>query len=239
MECLEPLQSDVNDVKNASARQCLTNFINVCGALYTIEAENERASQDIVRVCREKILQTHRKSIDILDSLLASGGFNEHSNIQQVMDKILELAKVSESINLQFGQVPPFSQDFEGSFGSNQRLAHVLSKGKPQAAQDAEETTACVKSIVIGLNGLAEIERALKKAEKEVWATNRKLTRRLEDLKQEAGAHPAIEAYTARNCRNPHTVKTRHEEYVQYASAMERVLRKVSENYTLPVVMVE
>ncbi|GFR58022.1 hypothetical protein ElyMa_000017300 [Elysia marginata] len=226
--CLESLQTEVGKVTSDNARTCLINFIEICRALYKAEADDVRASQPIVRTCREQILKTHRKSIDILEILLNLDLTDKQPSIDMVLKKLKELRSISDILDNDFDSTPPHLKKIESLLNLAQSVDGPVAPPKPNTVTNhGSVTKSLVKDLVAGLTGLADISQALQKEEEEIWATNRNLSHVLENLRIKAGTHPAIEAYTARNCRSQLAVRKRQEEYAQYAISIHRVLDKM------------
>lgn len=223
--CLDYLKSEVAKVTSNSARTCLSNFIEICGALYMAEEEDEHDSQTVVRACREKILKTHQKSTKVLDILLNSETPGKQSAIDNVLNQLKGLGKISDTMDNEFGKAFQCSQCKESLIDND--LARPIVKDRQLEWHRNSVTNGHVNEIVAGLSGLADISNFLQKEEDEAWNTNLYLSQRLERLRVKAGTHPAIEAYTIRNCRSSMAVKKRQEEYVQYAVSVERVLKQV------------
>ena len=218
MACFESLQQDVSKISNDEARACLTNFIEICGVLYMAKAEDDIACQTHVRICRDRILEIHHKSICLLYTLLNSRSPIKQCTIDEVFNKLKELKNISENIDNTFG----YNRDVKRSSGeSGERDSGDMTQ------EDYVQAKARVKEILIGLNGLARLDQALHEEEQDVLTIEKNLSQRLEVLKQKTSSHPAIEAYTARNFRSSQAAKGQCEAYEHYAAAMERVLHKV------------
>ncbi|RUS83668.1 hypothetical protein EGW08_008574, partial [Elysia chlorotica] len=228
MACLDLLQDSISEVPNKEARECLINFIQICSALYTAEARDGVSSQNIACMCRARILKIHQKSVYLLEYLLNAPIPNKQNAIKAVLNKLNKLNRISEKLDRKFGKVEYYGGDVETLSEQSQRNSEDLTEQKLPTVKDASFARARVQEIMSGLNGLAHLDQELHEDEVEAWAINRHLSKRLDALKQKASAHPAIEVYTAHNCRSPLASRGRYQEYQLYAAALERVLKKIT-----------
>ncbi|GFN96835.1 hypothetical protein PoB_002334100 [Plakobranchus ocellatus] len=225
--CLKSLHGDISGIADESARQCLTNFINICCALYSAEAEDEHASMGVIDTCRRKILTVHKKSVKVLQTLLNDDTSRGQGVIDKVLQKTETLIDINVALERHFGQATHFNMNKINHGGKEENSMQVSTMEVFEGEDDDEDVETNLKNIVNGLNILGEISDSLEAREAEERTTYRRRSEYLESLRKQAAAHPAIDAYIGRNARSPLAAKARREEYMQYACALERVLTKI------------